>query len=66
MLTWREKKRRGHLRKIRYRSLEAAQAAARRLEERIALTFTPLNAYACPFCRWYHVGHRPERMSRRG
>lgn len=43
-------------RKAAYKTLTAARQEAARLER---TSGEKLTAYACPWCRRYHVGHKP-------
>jgi hypothetical protein len=46
-------------RKIRHKTKEQAERTIWQLARREGKA-TTLNAYYCPMCRGYHVGHRPQ------
>ena len=51
-------RRKSHGRKTSYSTLDGAEDAARKVNEGLVLTFSPIVAYPCRYCPAFHVGHR--------
>ena len=45
--------------KRRYRTEKAAKKVIRSIRRAKKEGYGVLHAYLCPFCGWWHVGHRP-------
>ena len=48
--------RRSHRGKMKYRTMNDAEDAAKRLNDKIALRFAYVVAYKCQYCPRFHVG----------
>lgn len=46
-----------HRNKAKFQTLEEAQARVEKIEGRVALRFSPMVAYKCLHCGFYHIGH---------
>ena len=51
-------RRKSHNRKLSYPTLERAEEAANKVNDRLALVFSPIVAYPCRYCPAFHIGHR--------
>ena len=53
----RRDKRRSHDVKKPYPTVEKADAAADRYNQRVVLAFGEMQSYPCRYCKRYHIGH---------